>query len=184
MFARKEDAFDGLVRGGGCTWVALLRVHEQREGLKDVNSFFGNLKNGENYEGIWGCYNDDNTVWWGPRNGISFGRFDANNPQILGPKMEAGRFAIVAGRLAAGTDKVKIEIFVNAPQAVAAGEVLVNPKSNPSKMAIGQERDAINHPGHESFDGEIARFLIFDRPLSDEEMKALMEKLREYYGIQ
>jgi hypothetical protein len=179
-----EDAFDSLTRGSGCTWLTVIAAHQQREGLKDVNSFFGNLKNGENYEGIWGCYNDDNTVWWGPRNGISFGRFDANNPQILGPKIETGRFAIVAGRMAAGTDKVKVEIFVNAPEALAAGEVLVNPKGNPSKMAIGQERDAINHPGHESFDGEIARFLIFDRPLSDEEMKALMVKLREHYGIQ
>ena len=179
-----EDAFDSLTRGRGCTWLTVIAAHQQREGLKDVNSFFGNLKNGENYEGIWGSYNDDNTVWWGPRNGISFGRFDANNPQILGPKIETGRFAIVAGRMAAGTDKVKVEIFVNAPEAVAAGEVLVNPKGNPSKMAIGQERDAINHPGHESFDGEIARFLIFDRPLSDEEMKALMVKLREHYGIQ
>ena len=32
-------------------------------------------------------------------------------------------------------------------------------KKNSSRMAIGQERDAIEHPGKESFDGEIARFL-------------------------
>ena len=80
-----EDAFDGLVRGSGCTWVALLRVHEQREGLKDVNSFFGNLRNEGMYEGVWGCFDDDNTVWWGPRNGLSFGRFVGNIPKIAGP---------------------------------------------------------------------------------------------------
>ena len=51
--------------------------------------------------------------------------------------------------------------------------VPVNPKANPSKMAVGQERDATNHPGKESFHGEIARFLIFERPLSDKEKRLM-----------
>jgi hypothetical protein len=48
-------------------------------------------------------------------------------------------------------------------------------------MAVGQERDAIQHPGHESFDGEIARFLIWERPLADAELAAAMERLRADY---
>ncbi len=119
-----------------------------------------------NYEGLWGALSDDNTLWWGARNGISFGRFDANNPQLLGPKLTTGRFYLVAGRMAAGTGAVKLELFVNSLLAAATAAIPVNPESNPSKMAIGQERDAINHPGHESFDGEIARLLIFKRPLA------------------
>ncbi len=178
-----EKAFDSLTQGGGCTWVTVIAVREQRVGLKDVNSFFGNLRNDGNFEGIWGCVNDDNTVWWGARNGITFGRFDANNPQLLGPKLEKGRFTIVAGRMGAGTEKVKLEIFSGDTKPAAATEIRVNPKANPSKLAMGQERDATNHPGHESFDGEIARFLIFARPLDDAELKALFSSLRETYGI-
>ena len=178
-----EDAFDALTQGSGCTWVAVLAVHEQRIGLKDVNSFFGNLKNGGKYEGLWGCVTDDNAVWWGTRNGISFGRFDVNNPQLLGPKLERGRFTLVAGRMSAGTEKTKVELFIHDTKPVSSAETPVNPKANPSRMAVGQERDAINHPGHESFDGELARLLIFARPLDDAELGGLFLALRNRYGI-
>lgn len=178
-----EDFFDPLTTGKGHTWLAVIAVHEQRVGVKDVNSFFGNLRNGEKYEGVWGCLNDDNTFWWGARNGLTFGRFDPNNPQLLGPKLETGKFYIVAGRMAAGEGKVKLEIFLNNAKPVNTTEFPVNPKANPSRMTIGQERDAIEHPGHESFDGEIARFLIWDRPLGDEELAVAMEKLKVLYKM-
>ncbi len=180
----EEDAFDSLTQGGGCTWLAVLAVREQRVGLKDVNSFFGNLKNGGNYEGIWGNVSDDNKLWWGLRNGVTFGRFDTNNQRLFGLKLETGRFAIVAGRLAAGLGQVKLEVFVNSPDPVASLVVPANSEGNPSKMAVGQERDAIEHPGHESFDGEIARLLIFARLLEDTELQALMAALQGRYGIQ
>jgi hypothetical protein len=48
-------------------------------------------------------------------------------------------------------------------------------------MTIGQERDAIEHPGHESFDGEIARFLIWQRPLSDAELETSVQLLQSSY---
>ena len=179
-----EEAFDSLTQGSGCTWVTVMAVHAQRVGLKDVNSFFGNLRNSDNFEGIWGCLNDDNTVWWGARNGITFGRFDKNNPQVIGPKLKTGPFHVVAGRMDAGTGKVKLELFVNKIEPAGSAEIQVNPKANPSRMAIGQERDAINHPGHESFDGEIARFMIFDRPLEDAELKTVLASLRERYGLE
>lgn len=178
-----EDAFDSLSHGSGCTWIAVLAAYEQRVGLKDVNSFFGNLKNGGNFEGLWGCLNDDNTLWWGPRNGISFGRFDANNPQLIGPKLEVGNFILAAGRLGAGQGAVNVELYVNRLPAIAKTTIVTNPKANPSRMAIGQERDAINHPGHESFDGELARFLIFNRPLTDAELTTTFDGLRKYYGL-
>ena len=122
-------------------------------------------------------------MWWGPRNGLTFGRFDENNPQLTGPKLDRGRFTIVAGRMAAGTGRVKLELFINTGTPAATAEVQVNPNGNPSRMAIGQERDATNHPGHESFDGEIARFLIFARPLNDGELAGLFAALRSIYGI-
>jgi hypothetical protein len=59
----------------------------------------------------------------------------------------------------------------------------VNPAVNSSKLAIGQERDATNHPGRESFDGELARFLVFERPLTKDELQQAMDSLKKTYAI-
>jgi hypothetical protein len=149
-----------------------------------VNSFFGNLRNGGKYEGFWAGLKDDNTLWAGSRNGITFGRWDQNNPQLLGPKLEENRYYVLAGRMGAGTGKVTIELFVNKAEPAASQPFGVNPQANSSKMAIGQERDATNHPGHESFDGELARFLMWDRPLSNDEFEKTLSLLKETYGIE
>jgi len=178
LVCHEEAALDGLIRGEGCTWVAVLKVYPQRVGLKDVNSFFGNLRNGQKYEGIWGCLDDDNTVWWGARNGLTFGRFDVNNPKLVGPKLAEGRFHVLAGRLGSGQGEVLAEFFVNDLKACATARFPVNPKADASKLAVGQERDAIQHPGKESFDGEIARFLLWNRPLTDAELKSVFEGVK------
>lgn len=189
----KEDAFDYLMTGSGYTWFTVLKPYPTAdpEGhtefdiyrLKDVNSFMGNLRNGGKYEGLWGCLDDDLTLWFGSRSGVTFGRFDTNNPKISGPKLEADTYYVIAGRMGAGTDTVDLDLFVNEANRAATGRFPVNPRANPSKLAIGTERDATNHPGSESFDGEIARFLIYERPLDDQEMKAVIEYLRMKYGV-
>lgn len=181
----REDAFDHLLTGSGYTWFAVISVRKQLVQLKDVNSFFGNLRNGGKYEGIWGNLTDDNRVWIGSRNGITFGRWDDNNPMVLAPKpLKENRYYVVAGRMGAGTGRVQIELFIDEPKPVVGVPFPVNPKANPSRLAIGQERDATNHPGKESFDGEIARFLLYERPLSGGELKQTLEYLKGTYAIQ
>ena len=107
-----EDAFDHLLTGSGYTWLAVLSVYEQIVQLKDVHSFFGNLKNGGMYEGIWGNVTDDNRVWIGSRNGITFGRWDNNNPMVLAAKpLTESRYYVVAGRMGAGTGEVHNRTF-------------------------------------------------------------------------
>lgn len=181
LICMDEDVFDGLITGKGYTWTAVIKVYPQRVGVKNVNSFFGNLRNGKFYEGIWGCLNDDNSIWIGSRNGLSFGRFDKNNPQVSGPVLEQTRFHLVAGRMEAGTGEVNISLYVDTPQAVSSEKFPVNIDANASRMAIGQERDAIEHPGKESFDGEIARFLIWERPLTTDELASTMTALQKNY---
>ncbi len=180
-----EDAFDHLITGSGYTWLAVMCVHEQIVQLKDVNSFLGNLRNGGNYEGIWGNVTDDKRLWIGSRNGITFGRWDRNNPMVLAPEpIKQNKYYVLAGRMGAGRGTVQIEAFVNCHKSVAAKSFPVNPQANASKLAVGQERDATNHPGRESFDGEIARLLIYERPLTDEELKRTIRYLKKEYRIE
>jgi len=72
-------------------------------------------------------------------------------------------------------------LYMNSPEAVTTATFPVNPDTDPSRMAIGQERDAIEHPGKESFDGEIARFLIWEAPLNDKQLAAAMQLLSTEY---
>jgi len=178
-----EDAFDGLTTGSGYTWVTVLSAYPQTGKLKDVNVFLGNLRNGMQYEGFWGGFDDDGSVWMGTRNGKTFGRWNSDNPKVKGPKLDEKRFYLIAGRMSGGTDSATLDLFVNAEKPVASAMVPVFPKANASKLAIGTERDAKEHPGVESFDGEMARVLIWQRALSDAEMKQVLEVLGTMYGV-
>jgi type 1 glutamine amidotransferase len=182
----EEDVFDHLLTGSGYTWFAVLAPYNQLIELEDVNSFFGNLRNGGNYEGIWGNLTDNNRPWIGSRSGKTFGRWDVNNPMVLAEdSLETERYYLIMGRMRAGTGEVTIELFINDSENPAAvSPYPVFSETNASKMVIGQERDAVNHPGRESFSGEISRFLLYDRPLTDEEMKIMVNKLMMDYNIQ
>ena len=188
-----EDAFDHLTKGSGYTWFSVMAVYDQTSPIKNTHAFFGNLRNSNAYngegtggyfEGFWGVVHDDRHVFAGTRNGIEFRRNGTHNPEVLSETvLEKNRLYLVAGRMGSGSGPVKVEIFVNDATAESSALVLVNAYANPSKMAIGQERDATNHPGDESFDGELARFLTYDRPLDNDEMKTMMEMLMTRYQV-
>ncbi len=185
-----EDAFDQLTCGSGYTWMAVMSAYKQIKGKPGVNSFFGNLRNTNvdkqgQYEGFWAGLSDSNQVWMGSRNGLQKGLWNENSPHVLNAQaLETTRYYLVMGRMGAGVDTVDIELFVNSTLPVATQRFPVNPNANPSKLVIGQERDATNHPGAESFDGEIARFLLFEGPLSDEELSKMRDYLVNEYRIE
>ena len=192
----EEDVFDHLVTGSGYTWFSVMSVAKQRVGKKDVNSFFGNLRNGPPYDGFWGNLMDDNRVWMGTRNGIGFApkeKGKRQKPTLWDEKLnpcvataepiEVNRYYLIMGRMGAGEEVVDLELFVNSTTPVDKKSVPVNPEANPSKMAVGQERDAVNHPGKESFHGQIARFLIFERPLDDDELAKVSQSLKKLYEL-
>jgi hypothetical protein len=181
-----DDLLSPLTTGRGYTWLAVLRLGIQQPGWamreRDLNAIFGNLRNGPQYEGFWAGVNEDGTLWAGPRNGRSFGRWNSDNPQLLGPRLEVGRFYVIAGRLGKGVAMVPAELFVGG-RRVAQAPFSVNPLATPSRLAIGQERDATDHPGKESFIGEIARLLIWGRTLTDEELSGVQDATAERYGL-
>ncbi|MEL6193439.1 MAG: hypothetical protein AAFR66_15375, partial [Bacteroidota bacterium] len=93
------------------------------------------------------------------------------------------KFYILATRMGSGTDTVDIELFVNSGQSYSSVMFPVNIHAQASKLAIGTERDATNHPGSESFDGEIARILIYETPLTEEEFAGTITYLASRYNI-
>ena len=96
--------------------------------------------------------------------------------------MKISDFFVAAGRMEAGTNDVAMELFVNdAERPYAKGTFPVDENADPSELAIGTERNAIAHPGTESFRGEIARLLIYERPLSDQELSQMMKQMQEIY---
>lgn len=180
-----EDAFDHLTMGGGYTWFAVLKAGKQSGELPNVNCFFGNLRNKPNNEGFWGGFNDDNSFWMSSRNAITFGRWDQNNPYVTSKEIVSqDKYYLIMGRMGKGTDTVTLSLYLNdGATPIASSPFPVSTNVNPSRMAIGQERDAVEHPGRESFVGEMARFMLYDRPLSDEEMVNSAKQLISYYGI-
>lgn len=184
-----EDAFDHLTTGSGYTWFSVMSVYEQVEGKPGVNSFFGNLRNTNlnkqgNYEGFWAGVSKENQVWMGARNMLGKGLWNVNSPHIINAKpLKIATYYLVVGRMDSGVNNVKMEFFVNDTTPISEGVFPVNLEANPSKMVIGQERDATNHPGHESFDGEIARFLIYERPLTNNELNTVAQYLINTYNI-
>jgi len=181
LVSENEDSFRGLINGRGYTWIALVSPYAQIGRSPNVNVFLGNLKNGEKYEGFWAGLDDDNTLWMGSRNGITFGRYDANNPKVMGPRLQRNQWYIVAGRMGSGLGAVPVEVFVDSNNAVSSALFPVNPNACSSRLSIGQERDAVNHPGEESFDGELARILLYDRPLTNDELGNTINALKKIY---
>ncbi|MCX6855699.1 MAG: hypothetical protein NTV80_12435, partial [Verrucomicrobia bacterium] len=109
---------------------------------------------------------------------------DDKNPQVVTPSpLATKKFYVVAGRMGTGKDTVNLDLYLNSADPVDSKPVPVNPAANSSLMAIGQERDATNHPGVESFNGEIARFVIFDRALTDAELDSMIQQLMTDYQI-
>lgn len=186
-----DDAFDGLITGKGYTWFTILKPYKQ-EGKGGIypHAFFGNLRNSGppqkedgHFAGFWGSFYLDGKVWMGSRNGVNFERGGKNNPEVTGSVLTFNKWYIIMGRQATGTGTVKLELFINDPsKAINSAPYPVGTKE-PSRLAIGTERNAINHQGGESFDGEMARFLLFGRPLSNEEMIETVKALKKTYEL-
>lgn len=188
-----DEAFHGMMTGKGYTWFAVIKPYKQG-GPGKINSgypnaFFGCLRNTANpqleegqYAGFWGSFYPDGRVYMGSRNGLSVKvRDGVNTPEVAAPPPAVNEWHIIMGRQGSGQGIVKLELFVNDPvDAVNSHDYPVG-DVEPSRMAIGTERNAINHQGKESFDGELARLLMFETALDQQEMEEVYDHLRMMY---
>ncbi len=188
-----DEAFHGMMTGGGYTWFAVIKPYEQA-GPGKINSnypnaFFGNLRNtakpqleGGQYAGFWGSFYPDGRVYMGSRNGLSEKvRDGVNTPEVAGPPPSVNEWHIIMGRQGSGQGIVQLELFVDDPLEAANSHDYPVGDVEPSRMAIGTERNAINHQGKESFDGELARLLMYETALSQQEMQEVYDYLRNVY---
>ena len=178
---------------------------------KDINILFGNLKNGDSgkcqYCGMWagvsGSADRPMFFWAGNRgdddfsagapyenqpysnNGTGHYRTDGN-PHVHAKQMTVDKWEIVGARMGSGVGDVWIETFMGNRNAIIAKKPWrvfdkYDSTEDADVMAIGTERDAINHVGLESYDGEFARFLIWERPLTDAELQQALNALDSTY---
>ncbi len=188
-----DEAFHGMMTGGGYTWFAVLKPYKQagpgKINSRYPNAFFGNLRNtakpqleSGQYAGFWGSFYPDGRVYMGSRNGLSEKvRDKVNTPEVEAPPPTVDEWHIIMGRQGSGQGIVQLELFVNNPSKAANTHDFPVGDVEPSRMAIGTERNAINHQGKESFDGELARLLMYETALSDVEMKEIHDYLRSEY---
>lgn len=188
-----DEAFHGMMTGNGYTWFAVIKPYEQggpgKINSRYPNAFFGNLRNTAKpqledgqYAGFWGSFYPDGRVYMGSRNGLSKTIRDSiNTPEVEAPPPAVNEWHIIMGRQSSGHGTVLLELFVNNPSVAANSHNFPVGNVEPSRMAIGTERNAINHQGKESFDGELARLLMYETALSDREMKLIYDHLRQLY---
>jgi len=188
-----DEAFHGMITGGGYTWFAVIKPYQQggpgKINSNYPNAFFGCLRNSGppqsetgQYAGFWGSFYPDGRVYMGSRNGLNTKvRDGVNTPEVAAPAPSINEWHIIMGRQGSGREIVQLELFVDNPsEAVNSSDFPVG-DVEPSRMAIGTERNAINHMGKESFDGELARLLIYETALNQQEMKEVYNYLRIMY---
>ncbi|MDA7641109.1 hypothetical protein N8787_05660 [Opitutaceae bacterium] len=188
-----DEAFHGMMTGGGYTWFAVIKPYTQggpgKINSNYPNAFFGNLRNSGPpqketglYAGFWGSFYPDGRVYMGSRNGLNEKvRDGVNTPEVAAPPPSVNEWHIIMGRQGSGQGIVKLELFVDDPTEAANSSDYPVGDVEPSRMAIGTERNAINHQGKESFDGELARLLMYETALSSQQMRAVYDYLRTVY---
>ena len=172
MVGDDMDAFDSIMQGNGNTWFAVVRPEVGLNGGRK-NAIIGTLTNSNPFSGFVAHVSNNTTPAYMVRPASSDvfvdGTTDVND----------GNWHILAGRLASGTGVQTAEIFVNGPEAEGSAMPNIQDTSDSDPLTVGAERTG----GGENYVGDIARILIYDRPLSDSELNSTGFELGNLYGI-
>jgi hypothetical protein len=136
------------------------------------NQIIGTLKDASPWSGFTAGVRSDGGAYHmsRPNNGDLFGN---------GATDTRDAYHVLIGRQAAGTGSQLAELFVDNLNAEAAITPNISASTDAGALTIGAERAG----GGEHFDGDVARILIYDRTLSDQEMNDVGRFLDLQYGL-
>ena len=170
-------AFDSIVQGSGLTWIAVINPGAQAgSDNPGKNAIFGTLENSSGFNGYVGGIDNAESVYGLER--ANSGADERTTGATTG--LDAG-WVIVVGRVAAGTGSVLQEVFVNSATADGSSNITIGAAGEADLLAIGAERAGGAAP--EYYDGDLARLLIYNRPLTDQELDQVGFDLATTYGI-
>ncbi|MCX5747214.1 MAG: hypothetical protein NT062_32490 [Proteobacteria bacterium] len=173
MAGTDTTAFAGLVAGGGLTWFAVVNNGTQRNtGAVDRNQIFGTIHEGGNNSGFTAGVDRSDHPYTMIRPATM--EFKAQSPVAT-----AGTWVVLAGRLAAGPANVAATIHLNSSTASGTKVVTATATALTGALTIGAERTL----GAEFYTGMITRILIYDRPLTDDELAMTGRALGVEYAI-
>ena len=173
MVGDDNDAFDEIMQGTGHTWFAVVRPEvDSNAGRK--NAIFGTLTNVNPFSGIVAHVSNNSNLGYMLRPAGSDRFVDGTT------SVNDGEWHILAGRVEAGTGGQLAEAFANGPVAETSLNVNVLDTSDSDALTIGAERTG----GGENYLGDIARILIYNRPLDDDELNQTGFTLGDVYGIE
>lgn len=174
MSGDSTSAFASLVGGNGFTWFVVVQSGVQRmTGALDKNQVFGTIRTN------------------GVNGGLTAGVDRASHPYAMARPQNmdnlaqstvdiSGTWAIFAGTLEAGSGARTVAVRVNgsAISAMTGATVPASPAPT-GALAIGAEHTG----GTEFWTGQVARILIYDRPLTALELSETGRALAARYAI-
>jgi hypothetical protein len=174
MAGASGTAFDGLLQGNGHTWFAIVKAGAQNN--NDKNAIFGNLVSGSPFSGI--IAHVANSGGGGATGNYILRPSTADNAARGATNINDGGFHIISGTLSAGVGTQRQELYIGGGAAEATNILNILNTTDSGPLTIGAERVG----GGEHIDADIARILIYDRPLSIAEMNQTGNRLSALYG--
>jgi hypothetical protein len=166
------NAFTSIMQGSGHTWFVVVKPDLQ-SGNQTKNAVFGTLMGSGPWSGIVGHVSGTDAPLV-----VNYMVRASSDVFVTGTTdLYDEEWHIIGGRLAEGTGSVLAEVFVDMPVAEASASAAIPGAC--AELTIGAERSG----GNEAYDGALARLLIYNRPLSDAELKQTMSALYAKYFV-
>ncbi|MDD5705600.1 MAG: hypothetical protein PHR35_06720 [Kiritimatiellae bacterium] len=166
-----ETAFDPLMRGSGYTWFVVARSDLPSSGLP--GSIFGTLLNGSPWPGLAAQLSGSGIVQNPFRSSIQYMAVGVYS-------VVDGNYHVLVGRVTDGSAPV-ITVYDNSSTVMGCVTGVTTDTTESGPLCVGAWRTG-DFPNNKWY-GDLARVLIYNRPLSDAEIVETGYALGAAYGI-
>jgi len=170
-----DSALDTIIQGNGLTWIAVIRIPDnQGAGVPNgKNRIFGTLTNETPFSGYMANIDNDEVLGADVRPGPAVSdTFFIDGSTSLND----GIFKVLSGRLTDGTGEQLHQIYSDL-SLESSGFATISDSTNSGPLTLGAERTG----GSEYGDFDLARLLIYDRPLTGLEWNSTILELQATY---